>query len=276
MSEKNILKYIKIKNEYDLLKEQLSEEIQNKQWLTYHEYENLKAEYLKYFGNLKYTEFLCSLKFSKLKFKISLIQDKINNNDFLNLKEIEKETKDTFKIYDAQIIFMQEDLKKAKDILKNSENLKTHEYEIKKIYKKLIKKHHPEILESSSKKDKKLWLRIEKAYENFDFNLLRKYFNENYDENNSIKETITISDENISDIKKSCKNFSNLIDKYQKEISMINLSFPFDKKEILNNPEKIKKEISKFKKNIINFNLYIMEMESIIASITQPPKKFFS
>ena len=52
MSEKNILKYIKIKNEYDLLKEQLSEEIQNKQWLTYHEYENLKADYLKYFGSL--------------------------------------------------------------------------------------------------------------------------------------------------------------------------------------------------------------------------------
>ena len=70
MSEKNILKYIKIKNEYDLLKEQLSEEIQNKQWLTYHEYENLKAEYLKYFGNLKYTE----LRFTKTRILLQIMR----------------------------------------------------------------------------------------------------------------------------------------------------------------------------------------------------------
>jgi hypothetical protein len=166
------INYENLKVEHGLLLDELAMLIFEREELVNTIGPNLQALYLKKVGSFQLEVFNLDFETKRLKRKIDLIQSYINKNlkpdEKIIDEQIEAETLD----WKIQIDELAKNIKSAENHL-SSLLTPADSREIKRIYRLLVRKLHPDVNAGFSAENNNLWMRIQKAYKDSDLNELR-------------------------------------------------------------------------------------------------------
>ncbi len=155
--------YLKLIEEVKQLKEDIANLYEEKDELLYHTCKIIETEYMSKVGVLEYKLYEFQCKILRLKRKIELYQININRQEVPNEKEIEEKLDAEYKEYEKKLNKMSNDIQEALD-RKNCSFLSEEDgKELKNIYRRLIKKLHPDLNKESSEKNKNLFLQVTRA-----------------------------------------------------------------------------------------------------------------
>lgn len=124
---------------------------------------NIEAEYQLSIGHLEYEQFCLQTEINRLKRKIEIIQAAVNHGDPVSENSIDKMLDQEFKEWENKL---NEHLKKidiAKKRAKSKLSLEESK-EIAELYRKIVKKIHPDVNHEMFNQYKDLWFRAVEAY----------------------------------------------------------------------------------------------------------------
>ena len=222
-----------VHSEYEKLKDYLSNLIYEYEDLINHICPNIEMEYLLKFGIYEYELYKKELELNKLKFKLKLLQTEINHQNDIDLNEINKKVLDKYKEYEKNL---KNSMNELENIIKHKDNYfqldEEDEKELKRIYKILIKKLHPDLNFHQENFKKELFIKVTNAYKNGDLEELKALY-------------AMLPDEDIEE-KSSLNELKELIHSFEIKIEKIKNEYPYNKLDLLSN----EKEIGEYKINI--------------------------
>ena len=222
-----------VHSEYEKLKDYLSNLIYEYEDLINHICPNIEVEYLLKFGIYEYELYKKELELNKLKFKLKLLQTEINHQNDIDLNEINKKVLDKYKEYEKNL---KNSMNELENIIKHKDNYfeldEEDEKELKRIYKILIKKLHPDLNIHQEDFKKELFIKVTNAYKNGDLEELKALY-------------AMLPDEDIEE-KSSLNELKELIHSFEKKIEKIKSDYPYNKLDLLSN----EKEINDYKINL--------------------------
>ena len=222
-----------VHSEYEKLKDYLSNLIYEYEDLINHICPNIEMEYLLKFGIYEYELYKKELELNKLKFKLKLLQTEINHQNDIDLNEINKKVLDKYKEYEKNL---KNSMNELENIIKHKDNYfeldEEDEKELKRIYKILIKKLHPDLNFHQENFKKELFIKVTNAYKNGDLEELKALY-------------AMLPDEDIEE-KSSLNELKELIHSFEIKIEKIKSDYPYNKLDLLSN----EKEINDYKINL--------------------------
>lgn len=224
--------------EFEKLKNKLSDLILTYNELTLRICPNLEIKNLQNFGILEYELYKKDINLSILKRKLKLIQIQINNEEQINMDLINAILEKEFLEYKENIKKQMTDLEKVIKLNFKSVLSKKDMKKLKKIYKECVLKLHPDLNKNLTEHEKDLFLQVTEAFKNADLDTLESLY---YLIPNGKIEPISESD-----------RLQELITLKEKQINEIKEKYPYNKKELIFNPEKKQKYISELE-NLIDF-----------------------
>jgi len=229
--------YLNLKNTLEEIKTIITEKIAKKDHLIFHVCKDIETAYMLKIGHLEFKIFEINLNIRKIKKEILLIQKQINLQKKVDLNFIKNQIELEFEKY---ILELEEKGAKLNLALKRTELRKLSKEEskeIKKVYKQLIFKLHPDLNENITEKEQDLLFQVMDAYEagNLEkLKVLKVLTSDIPDIVDSGEDTFDKLEEEI----KILKINSELIDK---EIEEIKNSYPYNKKDLIDDEEKLEK-----------------------------------
>lgn len=257
--------YLKLIQEVKELKEAVVNLYEEKDELVYHICRNIESEYMSQVGMLEYKAFEFRCKILRLKRKIELYQVKINRQEKPNEKEIENQLDIEYREYQEKLDKMSNDLQEKLN-RKNYEILSEEDgKELKRIYRKLIKKLHPDLNKGNSEKDKNLLFQVTRAYENGDLETLKnlELLASEIIEN----EMIEIGE--MGELRQSKAKYENIIEEILNAMNKIKASFPYNKKEFLKNDVLVKARKEELNNEIEMSRKVYLNLENILKEIRE-------
>lgn len=155
--------FITLQNDCDVLQSELASLIADLDELNSTIVPNIEAEYQLTIGHLEYERFCLQIEINRLERKIDIIQSAINHGDQVSEESIDKMLDKEFKEWGNKL---NEHLKKidiAKMRAKSKLSLEESK-EIAELYRKIVKKIHPDVNHELFDQYKNLWLRAVEAY----------------------------------------------------------------------------------------------------------------
>ncbi len=256
--------YKKLLKKLDNLKEQLSVIIEDREYLIYHKAVYLKTEYINKVGELEYELFKLECNISRIRRKITMVQAAINLQEPINEIEIDEELDKEYEEYIEELEKMSKDMELA-NYLNNCETLTGEEVSVlKKLYRKLAKRLHPDLNPSMTKEQKALWVKVNDAYESTDIEMLKVLYEftmeyeplESYDDINMVEEL----EEKVGFFKKKIMDMLLEIEKIQEK-------FPFNMMEFLKDEEEVHKKQKQLKESIQGGRVILKELEGYLSMI---------
>ncbi len=227
----NIIKlpeYSELEKEVKELREKLSQVVFEHDELKYTICENIKIKYLLEIGSLEYRAYEIYCKYLRLRRKKDLIQSKINRQEKINLKEIDKQLDKEFLEYMARLSDRLIEINHAIDLSEKSILSYEESKEFKRIYKKLIKKLHPDLNPNLSDEQKELFYKVVEAYKNGNF-----YFMKILDKMIGDEKEDNSNNGSLSNLMQEKKRLSDLIREVEVKISNIKNTTPYIWKKYL-------------------------------------------
>ena len=208
--------------EVEKLKDQLSQLIFEYDYLINQICPKIERQYVLEFGLFEYELYKLELKIDKLKRKIQLIQIEINHENEVDLNKIDEILAREFEEYEKQLQAQVDEIKSLEDI--KTKKLSDEEFKkLKKLYKLLIKKLHPDLNPNQTFLEYNLFLSTVKHFENGDLKGLE-----------SISAILPEKGaEEIAEI----DDLKNLIGKYEKRICDVKKDYPYNKKGLLDDKD---------------------------------------
>jgi hypothetical protein len=242
--------YAKLIEEINKLKNDIANLFEERDELLYHICKDIKVEYMLKIGSLEYKAFQYQCKILRLRKKIMLIQIKLNREEEIDYDEIEEQLDKEFSEYIKKLNKMTKDIEIAIEI--NSAGRLTEELtrEIKEIYRRIVKKLHPDLNKNLTDQEKDLFLKATKAYEDADIDTLRTI-------EILLSEIINKPDIEIDEFEElisSKKKYEDIRSSILYKISEIKNSFPYNQKELLEDEILLKK-----RKDDLNEDIKIYE-----------------
>ena len=130
--------------------------------------ENIKTEYMLIFGSLEYRIYKSYLKYLRLKRKKDLIQAKKNCQEKIIIEDIDTKLDEEFCDYKKKLDEKVEEINRALDRSKGEILSDEDSKFLKKTYKNIVKKLHPDINPSVTKAEKELFYHATEAYKDGD------------------------------------------------------------------------------------------------------------
>ncbi len=244
------------------LRKSLEELIFERDHLKFVVCKNLKTNYLLEFGVLENSLYRAYCDYLRLRRKKELIQAKLNRQEEVGMEEIEKQLDDEFgeyeeklnqKIYDLGIAFKQAEL----DFLTDEDSKL-----IKKLYKGIVKRIHPDINPLISEDQQELFYKATEAYENGDLTTIQIIFEivsaDNMDDIDSLSPK-TLKDE--------VKRLEDLIETIKADIDSIQTSPPYIWKIYLEDYDKTMEKRKELNEKIDSYKEAIMTEEVRINNL---------
>lgn len=232
--------YAKLLEDIEKLKNDITKLYEEKDELQFHICKNIETEYMSKVGVLEYKVYEFECKLLRLKRKIELIQAKINRQEKINYEEIEKQLDIECEEYERKLRDMSDNLQIALDRMNCGMLSEEETHEIKKIYRKLIKKLHPDLNNENNEKNKNILNQVIRAYENSDLITMRNL--EILCDEIVDREIIAIGE--LEDLKKTKIKYENIVNNILEKINKIKVSFPYNQREFLKNNILIEKRKS--------------------------------
>lgn len=162
-----------IKNHFDALRKEIIELVFERDQLKYTICENIKARYIREYGELEYRVYKAYCDFLRLGRKKDYIQAKINRQEKVNLEVIENQLDLDFEQFQKSL---KEKLKEFTQAIErgnlpflNDEDDK----ELKRLYKSLVKKLHPDLNPNQSEEEAQFFMDVVSAFKSGDLKTLK-------------------------------------------------------------------------------------------------------
>ena len=200
------------------LKEELAQLIFEYDNLVNHVCPEIEMEYVLEFGLYEYRLYKLELEIDKLKRKIQLIRIEINHGNEIDLDKIDMQLNEEFEEYEKQV---QAQIDEINNLEENGvEKLSPQDSrKLKKLYRKLIKRLHPDLHPNQTFFELNLFYRAVYCFENGDLKGLE-----------SVATLLPDGDvEEVSEIEK----IKELIREFEQRISKLKDDYPYNKKELL-------------------------------------------
>ncbi len=257
--------YEKLKNEVEKMRVELSMLYLERDELLFVICVNIETAYMLELGALEHNVYKAECAVLRLKRKVELIQAKINRQEKIFLNDIESLLDEEFQQYEEKL---NEQIEKINAALKrgNADYLTKEETEeLKKIYRKVVKALHPDINPNISKEELRLLQNAIEAYKNGDLKALRII-------GEMIEKYLPVNkDKDISYTLIKDKERLEVFIKEMKEIILeIKSRYPYNLKEIIENPSKLKEKKQELEETLNYYkeliSIYKEKIEEMLRS----------
>lgn len=200
------------------------------------------------------------LELSKLRRKIEILQAALNSKQNVCMKDVEAELEKEFKEWSDRILKMESEILLARQAVFTE--IDPNKYrKVQELYRKLVRRLHPDLNKEQTERQKLLWNRVQVAYHEMD-----------YEELISLEilldsEEVLNENSSIETLQKQKETLWNKITDLNTSIQKLKNTFPLNLKEELNNPNWIKNEQETYLKKIIEIEKILPEYNFIYKDI---------
>ncbi|MCH5304004.1 MAG: hypothetical protein J1E41_03995, partial [Ruminococcus sp.] len=230
----------------EILRAELTDIILEKDDLLMVECQNLRIKYSMTIGAYEYKvyQFYCDVE--RIKRKIELVQAKLNRNEVVFMPLIEAQLNKEYAEYEQKLEDMLKNIDEADRLSKCERMTEEESRDFKKLYRNVVKKLHPDLNPNATKREIELFQKAVDAYEHGDIEGLRMVciLAESIDEKLPAED----SSSSLDKLKKHKEELEHEIGVMRSSIERIKSEFPYNKKDILLNEEKLNAEIEELKK----------------------------
>jgi hypothetical protein len=226
-------------------------------------------EYQLKVGGKQYELFLIRTESLRLKRKMEIIQATVNRQESYSMQEIDEQLDKEFAEWQKQAEEIYQQIKKAEYFADLPKLSVKEAVELKKLYRELAKKFHPDVNPHEWDERKNFWLRIKDAYQNGDLQEMKTLAllaNDFQDQNPEISTMDKLRDD-CADLKKRIQELIN-------QIAHVKSQFPFDIEEQLQDEEWVTKQKEEIDIQIDEWqntkSLYEEKVEELICQINPP------
>ena len=198
----------------------------------------LELRYVQIFGVLEIEIFEAQCNCKRLKRQIEMMKAKLNRQEPVDEKTIEEIIKilaAEFKEFQDKIDAEKEKINTANEKVANTPP-DTILGKLKKLYRALVKKLHPDIHPDLSQEDRELFNRVVEAYKNNDLEQM-ELLNELASGNE-----VELYEETVDTLQAEADRLQILLDKVNKEIEDIKSRYPYNMKETLDDENEVEIE----------------------------------
>lgn len=226
--------YEALKSKIDKLNKDLTALIMERDELIYHICPGIESEYMLKIGTLEYKAFEFQCKILRIKRKIELIQQKFNRQEAVVLPLIEEQLDNEYAEYEAKLKEKLDSINNALDFARLKTLSAKDTKELKCIYRKIVKRLHPDMNPDITETERKLFLNAVAAYKNADLKMLK-----------SLEILLDEISDDIEDyssleiLKNKKETFRKHIQSLIEDIEKVKKAFPYNQKEFLLNDEKV-------------------------------------
>lgn len=223
---------------------------------------NIQREYTLVFGGLEYQLYKASCDYLRLRRKKDLIQAKKNRKETIQLEAIEARLDEEFLEYKKKLDEKMEEVNQA---LKASSKEFLSEEEtkaLKKLYKQLVKRLHPDLNPSATEAEIELYYRATEAYKRGDLKALRLI-------DAVVEGSVAKDDEPSSgvDLEKEAERLQGLIDEVRGDIERIQSTPPYTWRIYLEDERKKAEKLRQLKEELASFKTAIKTQEEHIHDL---------
>lgn len=194
--------------------------------------------YMDAIGQLQYEELCLQYDIALLKLERDLLQAYINRGEKPEEKVVEMKVEETAQTFNENIHREEEKIKEAKAYIsqhaeENSKQKDAEKIELKKIYKRLVHRLHPDLHPEQTEWERELFLKVQEAYRNEDLEKLRQL----EAELNAGMPFTSVESDTLEDWEERVKKLKEQIAAIEKEIKEIEKTFPFTYRDKLYDQE---------------------------------------
>lgn len=226
--------------------------------LLFHEAELLKAEYMEKVGLLEYKLYEFQITFQRLKRKLELIRQKLSCQEKVNMQAIEYKLDAEYAEYEEKIAVR---LAEITELMNISGTLAEDDSkELKSLYKKLVKRLHPDLNPGQSDEEYVLFQKAVYAYQHSDARTLRRI--------DMLTDKISKESSNKYEMKKlRYKSLQKACEDMEREMTEIRQRFPFDKAAFLNDKQAVKLRQSELQASLEEYKEKYAELEQKLKEV---------
>lgn len=227
----------KLRGEYDLIKTELAKLVSERDILTETVRKNLEALYIVKIGALEYKLFCTECDASRLRRKIELIQARLNRAEKISAKFlllIKVQLDSEYQKWEQEIKDLYAGIESSKHRL-SSLLTPAQSKKLQDLYRRLVKKLHPDVNPNLSDNQKILWHRLIEAYKSADIEelitielLVKDIADDIFSETDEAAKTAAANAAAVLErIKKEINYIKEKVYKVALEIKEIKNQFPF-------------------------------------------------
>ena len=258
---------IELKDDIKTLRQELVRLVEERDNLIYTTCPNIKMRYMLEVGYLEYKVYELSLKYQRLKRKKELIQAKVYREEKVIIIEIDEALDKEFEKYKEDLV---EKLNEVNESIKRSEGEFLSDVEtkdLKDMYKKVVKKLHPDINPNVTEAEKELFVRAVEAYKEGDVASMKLIYivsgadEEVKDDESKLKTVLDMAEEKA--------RLEKLAENIRKNMDEIKNRFPYTLKAYLDDDELMKERQDDLRGTIEDFENAIKDLEEAIAKLLE-------
>ena len=237
--------YTSLLKEAEQLRTVLSSIIPERDNLILIECKNLFVKYYTTIGVYEYKVFEKYCAIQRIKRKIELIQMYLNRDEAVYIPAVEAQLDKEYAEYAQKLDDFLNDINTADDLSKCGYLSPEETAELKKLYRSIVKRLHPDLNPNVTEQQLELLRKAVEAYENGYLEGLRTidFLIDSVD-------TLDLSESSIDRLKEQIHRCKEQIDRIETEMQKAKSSFPYNKKDILEDDVKINDEIESLKKTL--------------------------
>lgn len=258
---------IELKDDIKALREELVRLVEERDNLIYTACPNIKMRYMLEAGYLEYKLYELSLNYQRLKRKKELIQAKVYKEEKISVIEIDEILDKEFEKYKEDL---EEKLNEVNESIKRSEGEFLSDVEsedLKDMYRKVVKKLHPDLNPEVTEAEKELFVRAVEAYKAGDVASMKLIYvvsgadEEKKDDDTKLKTLLDMAEEKA--------RLEKLIENIKKNMDEIKSRFPYTLKIYLDDEELMKKKQDELNESIKDYENAIKDLEEAIAKLME-------
>ena len=235
-----------LRREYQRLRRQYADLVAKFDHLYLFEKPYLEALYLQAVGNLIYDVLQLTVEIAELQYRRQLLQAYINRDETPDLSAINLEIDIKMEEYNEMLHEEEERIKSAKAYLEAKALPDEEAEELKRLYRLLVKRLHPDTHPNQSEREKDLFLQVQTAYRLCDLQKLRE-----------ITLLLDGKDIDYEQIQSSGLDMETLVNQMKERVALmeqkilaLESDFPFTYRDKLNDPVWVENEKQRLNKQI--------------------------
>lgn len=222
----------------------------------------IRIEYTEKIGQYECQQYELYLQFEELRHKVEMVQARINRGEEVDIVAIDKEVADILTSYYEKLNGMRQDVDEMDRYHSGPEIDVDERAELKRIYRKLMKILHPDVIDPKLGFDPDLWEKAQSAYKRNDVDALRMI-------EDIVGDTVStpLESKDESELIDMASRIELAIARYQMKLDEIRKKFPFTETEHLNNDAWVRARQAEIKKSIEEYQKSIAFMVLVLNGL---------